>query len=305
MKKYKVYVLIDPIKTKIRYIGITQSILRDRLSSHISESTVSRTNNTYKNNWIKSLKKINSKPNIRCIASFDTREEAAYLENVLILKYKSTHNLVNDIVDEGKFTSNGKKSAINLKNKKVYVYSYKGIFLKEFNSIKECSQELNIYHSTIGKCLKGKYKYAKQYQFSFIKTEKVLDLTSYSKDNWNEIELLNTETNEIIIFPSRKQCADYLNIALTGSNWRDILGKINQMYGNKYKIKKEGVWTQSTYYNTGVKVIFQNNELFFKTKKEFGKYLGLQGGFTQSQLEKYIKQKLPNIVNIIYNSPLV
>lgn len=305
MKKFKVYVLVDPIKTKIRYVGITGSELKIRLQCHISESKVNRTNNTYKNNWIRSLKKCNTKPIIRCIASFDSREEAAMLENILILKYKVSHNLVNDIVDEGKFTSNGEKSALNLKSKKVYVYNYQGQFLKEFDSIRDCSENLDIYYSTIKKCLSGEYKYAKQYQFSFDKVTTMSDLSSYSRENWVEIELLNTETGEILKFPTRKQCIDHLQIIVKGTAWRDFLGKINQKYGNKYKVKKDGVWTQSTYYNTGVKVILENVTLFFDTKKDFGKHLGLQGGFTQAQLEKFIKQKLPNNVKIIYSQPLI
>ena len=304
MKKFKVYVLVDPIKTKVRYIGITGGNLKLRLQNHIYESKIGRTNNTYKNNWILSLRKMNSKPIIRCIASFDSREESAYLENTLISKYKDSHNLVNDIVDEGKFTSKGEKSAINLKSKKVYVYDYQGQFIKEFDSILECSEKLDIYYSTVKKCLKGTIKYAKQYQFSFIKEEKITDLSNYSKGNWCEIELLNTETGEILQFPTRRQCIDFLQITVKGTAWRDFLGNINKKYGNKYKVKKDDEWTQSTYYNTGVKVVLEDETLFFETKKDFGRYLGLQGGFTQTQLEKRIEQRLKNIIEIIYGSPL-
>lgn len=37
-EKEKVYVLIDPITLKIRYIGVTRKYLKDRLNGHIHEA---------------------------------------------------------------------------------------------------------------------------------------------------------------------------------------------------------------------------------------------------------------------------
>ena len=302
MKQFKVYALVDPISLKIRYIGITKSSLEKRLYNHVLEAKNLREGLTYKNNWIRSLLKMNTKPIIKLLTSFDNREECANMEKLLIVRYKSTHRLTNQIVDEGKFTSRGVRSASNLKSKKVYVYSYKGTFVKEFNSIKECSEELNISYSSIKKCLSGQYKYAKKYQFSYNKQE-MTDLSSYSKNNWNNIELLDTELNQIIEYPSLVKLIQDLNLNITGTTVKYILGALNKKYGNKYKLKVDGEWKFSTYYNTGVKVIFKDSTFkFYKTKQELGRELGLRGGFTQKQLDKFLRLKhTNNIKEILYN----
>ena len=36
--KVNIYVLIDPISLKIRYIGVTRKYLKDRLNAHIYEA---------------------------------------------------------------------------------------------------------------------------------------------------------------------------------------------------------------------------------------------------------------------------
>lgn len=300
MKEFKVYVLVDPISLKIRYVGITKSSLSKRLYNHISEAKTLREGMTYKNNWINSLFKMNTQPIIRLISSYDTREESAKVEEYLIIKYKEKHRLTNQIIDEGKFSSTGYRSAENLKSKKVYVYNYEGVFIKEFNSIKECSSELNIYHSTISRCLKGEYKYAKQYQFSYTKQD-MPNLSSYSKNNWNEVELLDTQSNIIVKYPKMTKLIEELNLEVSGSSVRIILGALNKQYGNRYQLRVDGEWKFSTYYNTGVKLIFQDNSFkTFLTKKELSRELGFKGGFSHEQLDKRV-QNINNIKEVLYN----
>ena len=305
MKQYKVYVLVDPISLKIRYVGITKSSLSKRLYNHISEAKTLREGMTYKNNWINSLFKMNTQPIIRLISSYDTREESAKIEEYLIIKYKEKHRLTNQIIDEGKFSSTGYRSAENLKSKKVYVYNYEGIFLQEYNSVKETSEQLNITYSTIKKCLRGEYKYAKQYQFSYTKQD-MPNLSSYSKDNWNEVELLDTQSNIVVKYPKMTKLIEELNLEVKQSSTRAILGALNKQYGNRYQLKVDGEWKFSTYYNTGVKIIFEDNSFkTYSTKGELGKELGFKGNFTQSQLDKKLQLKYLNIKHILYKqSPL-
>lgn len=300
MKEFKVYCLVDPINLKIRYIGITKSELQKRLYNHLHEAKSLREGMTYKNNWINSLFKKNTKPFIKILASFDTREEAAYLETQLILRHKDRHRLTNQIIDEGKFQSCGEKSAMNLKSKKVYMYSYEGLFLKEFDSIKQASEELDLTYSTIKKCLSGEYKYAMNLQFSYAR-QNMPSLSSYSKGNWKEVELLNCETAEIKTYPKMTSLIEDLKLKVNNSSLRLVLGALNKQYGNKYKVKTEDTWLYSTYYNTGVKVIFCNNEIkIFRTKLEFGRFLGFKGNFTQKQLETKIN-KTSEIKEVLFN----
>jgi len=70
MEKVIIYVLIDPLTLKVRYIGRTKCSLEKRLGEHISKSKLEY-NFTHKCNWIKSLLKQNLKPIIRklCIVN--------------------------------------------------------------------------------------------------------------------------------------------------------------------------------------------------------------------------------------------
>lgn len=70
----KIYCLEDPRKEisadkHIRYVGMTETTLNERLSNHCSEKR-----NNHKNNWITSLKKLGLKPIINCIDEVPTSE---------------------------------------------------------------------------------------------------------------------------------------------------------------------------------------------------------------------------------------
>lgn len=301
--KINVYALIEPNTLKIRYIGITKQSLQKRLFGHLSDSFLKR-DNSRKRSWIISLKNKGYIPIIKLLKVCNSRKEALELENELINKYYIKKRLVN-CLDGGKFTKKGKKSAKNLKNKKVYVYNYKGVFLQEYSSIKETSKQLNITYSTIKKCLRGDYKYAKQYQFSYTKQD-MPNLSSYSKANWNEVELLDTQSNLITKYPKMTKLIEDLNLQVSSSSVRTILGALNKQYGNKYQLKVNGEWKFSTYYNTGVKIVFKDNSFkTYSSKKELGRELGFKGSFTESQLNKRLKLKYKNLEHILYKqSPL-
>jgi hypothetical protein len=55
----RIYGLVDPRDNKIRYVGKTKNTLKKRLSEHLYKKENS---NTYKHNWISSLKNIDLKP---------------------------------------------------------------------------------------------------------------------------------------------------------------------------------------------------------------------------------------------------
>jgi hypothetical protein len=140
---------------------------------------------------------------------------------------------VNIAVDTGKFDST---SAGKILSKQVFVYDYQGNYIEYFNSIKECSEELNIYYSTIQKCLSGEYKYAKKYQFSFEKVDKMPDLTEYSTGSSKEVLLLDTYTDDILRFKSKVDCCNKLNITVKSTGHKYLLGALNKEFGNRYKL---------------------------------------------------------------------
>lgn len=232
-----VYVLVDPITLKIRYIGVTRKYLKDRLNGHIYEAKFNPSWNWHKARWINKLLINNYRPIIRLLKSFETREEAEKLEEELINKYKEIHNLVNIALDSAKFDST---SAGKMLSKTVYVYDYQGNYIESFHSIKACSEELNIYYSTVKKCLSGEYKYAKKYQFSFEKLDRMSDLTEYSTGNSKEVIILDMYTDEILRFKSKIDCCKQLNLTVISTGHKRLLATLNKEYGNRYKVLIDG-----------------------------------------------------------------
>lgn len=192
-KQVKIYALIDPITLKVRYIGRTTSSLKKRLSEHISKAKHFH-NYTHKENWIRSLLKINSKPYIRYLTIIEGWEESYKFECKLIEKYKD--RLINhydkgpgymrNMTDKQKLKISDslkeryQKGLHNPARKIVYVYNKDGSFYKEFISIRQAAKELGYYFKVISKQLnsgKPLKHMKKNYQFSFIKVEKMKDFT--------------------------------------------------------------------------------------------------------------------------------
>lgn len=302
----KIYVLIDPNTLRVRYIGITCQSLNDRLGNHIHDARYRESDNYHKARWIQSLLSNNQKPIIRQIKLCATREEAEAVESELILKYKDKHNLVNISGGNGEFTSRGQHSAAELNSKKVYVYNYDGTYYGCYNSHIECSEELNIYVSCIEKCLRGTYKYAKGFQFSHEKVDRMESLETYSTGSSKQVIILDNETGEVLRFKSGVDCKTKLGLKFSSSGHKYILGALNKQYGNKYSMLVNGEFIQSTYYNTGVSIICKDKEYNFVSRKELLKYMGYKvKSVDEDRLYEYIYNYFDNIEDIILNQPLI
>lgn len=154
-------------------------------------------------------------------------------------------------------------------SKEVFVYDYQGNYVTSYPSIKDTAYNLGLYHSTVKKCLHGEIKFAKLHQFSFTKVDKMEDLTEYSTGSSKEVLLYDTVTDEIVRFKSKVDCCKKLNLEVKSSGHKHLLGALNKVYGNRYKMFYNGEWTQSTYYNTGIIIYFKDSVLAFDSKKEF------------------------------------
>lgn len=298
--KEKIYVLIDPISLKVRYIGITRQELKERLDNHIHDAKYRPEWNWHKSRWINKLLLINNKPIIRLLKICENREEAELLEEELINKYKDKHKLTNIAIDSSKFDST---SAAEFLSKQVFVYDYQGNYIESYKSIKECSYELQIYYSTVKKCLRGEYKYAKQFQFSLEKVEKMPNLTEYSTGSSKEVILLDTFTDEILRFKSKVDCCKKLNIIVKSTGHKYLLGALNKEFGNRYRMLVDGNWEQSTYYNTGVIIELLNETVSFLTKKEFLSSIGINNSVTEKKFNELINKTYNNAVNIKTSQP--
>lgn len=201
----KIYALVDPITCKIRYIGRTSVSLNDRLSQHIHRAKYGKAK-THKEDWIRSLLKINCRPLIRQLCVIEGWQESYEFEVKLIEKYK---NRLTNFYDKGQGSLRACREEDRLKisntlklgysqgtikrpiGKTVYVYNKDGSFYNEYLSIQEASRQLDVYYSIIKKHMNGtkplnniptkdgrKRFLRGKYQYSSIKVEKMHNYTS-------------------------------------------------------------------------------------------------------------------------------
>ena len=157
---YSLYTLSD--STGIRYVGITQQSLKDRLSQHIisCKQAFKHQKSKHKRHcWIKSLLDKEEKPNITKIADFNTEQGAIEAEIQTIAEYQKIYNLVNGTIGgEGtnghKWTDHQKE----IRRFKVDQYDLKGNFIQTYNSFMEASLLISGNERNNGKisgCTKG------------------------------------------------------------------------------------------------------------------------------------------------------
>jgi hypothetical protein len=203
--KVIIYALVDPITCKVRYIGRTSVSMSARLSKHIHDAKYNK-RKTHKEDWIRSLLKINCKPLIRKLIEIEGWEESYELEISLIEKYKDR---LTNYYDKGigKLRQCREEDRIKISNtlkskyaqgtidkpvgKTIYVYNRDGSFHSEYPSIQETVNALGVYRSTIKKHINGqrpsfdsptadgrKRHLKSEYQYSTVKVDRMHDYTS-------------------------------------------------------------------------------------------------------------------------------
>lgn len=203
--KVIIYALVDPITCKVRYIGRTSVNIKARLSKHIHDAKYFK-KKTHKEDWIRSLLKINCKPLIRKLTEIEGWEESYELEVSLIEKYKDR---LTNYYDRGPgyLRQCREEDRIKISNtlkskyaqgtidkpvgKTIYVYNRDGSFYNEYVSVSEACTKLGVGRTTIKRHintypftrttsdLNNKKKNLKgKYQFSTVKVDKMHDYTS-------------------------------------------------------------------------------------------------------------------------------
>lgn len=163
-RKFKIYCLKCPVTLQIRYIGVTVNTLSTRLSQHIFDA---KKGGTYKRNWIASLSK---KPVIELIeecnySNWEEREKywISYYDNLTNTKEGGVGIVLNRS-EESRYKS------IKAKFKKIIAISQDKTFIKKYNSLKECSEDLNIPSPSITWVLRFPNK--SSYGYHFVYAEK-------------------------------------------------------------------------------------------------------------------------------------
>lgn len=227
----KIYVLIDPISHKIRYIGRTKCSLNTRLNGHISKS---KFKNNHKDCWIQNLLKKGLIPKIKLFNKIRGWKESHLYEQELISKcLKFGFDLVN-LDDRGEGSVNKiitieqkQKISNTLKNKyksgqikptretAISVFDLKGKFINSFKSLIQCSKQLKIPYSSLEKVLSKKVKRWKNYQITYGENPNAYILKKDMSCLNKKVILFNIETLEKLEFESYKSLAEHLKTSIT------------------------------------------------------------------------------------------
>jgi hypothetical protein len=203
--KVIIYALVDPITCKVRYIGRTSVSMNARLSKHIHDAKYFK-KKTHKENWIRSLLKINCKPLIRKLTEIEGWKKSYELEVSLIEKYKDRLTNYYDkgigylrqCREEDRIKiSNTLKSKYaqgtidNPVGKTIYVYNRNGSFHSEYVSVSEACTKLGVGRTTIKRHINGYHplfnfptadgrkRFLKgNYQFNTVKVDRMHDYNS-------------------------------------------------------------------------------------------------------------------------------
>ena len=248
--KVNIYTLEDPITKEIRYIGRTKNSLKVRLSGHLSKSKKGK---NHKDNWLKNLTNQKLKPIINLLEVVEGWTESYQKEQQIIKEYlKKGFNLVN-LHDRGeggllrsfsqeqkdKISNTVKKlhneGKLSCGRKMIDLYDLNGVFIKHFESYKECANYLSISEKQIQISIKRKAKSIKKFQYKLINTEIPLYYINESHKGKNlkltyVYDIINSKE---IIFNSREELADYFKVNYTTLYY---YLKNNKLYKQQFQI---------------------------------------------------------------------
>lgn len=153
----KIYVLKDPRNDQIRYVGVTNSALNQRLSQHINAAKNNEMRHVCK--WINVLLRLNLRPVIQQIDEVD-KENWQEWEVFYITYYKKIGcNLTNiDKGGNGVVTTEKRSKSSMLRSsekhkKPVYQLNEKLEIIKEWKSVTDACKELGYKHTNISNAL--------------------------------------------------------------------------------------------------------------------------------------------------------
>lgn len=241
--KVKIYALIDPITLEIRYIGKTIRSLYDRFYQHFSNLK----ENTYKCNWIKSLRKRGLRPIIELIEEVEF-EEWENMEKFYISYFRYIGCDLTNHAEGGSGYVESKAKNVKPKRKAncpVIQLTLEGEFVKEWESHKEFAKfyGLKSLHIRNGSTCRG-FILVKKKDYN---PNKHYNVTTKHIPN-TPIEMLDMNNVVIKEFKNSKEASIYLK--MTQANIRIYCrGKLlNKKFSLRYK--HDDINRHKTFQNT-------------------------------------------------------
>lgn len=224
-KKYKAYVLVDPLTNLPRYVGITQRSLRARFSGHMSDIYNRPNLNKHKTYWFKKLLRGGHIPRIEQIAEFDTEEEMQKFEMDYIAKYKDEYKLINQTIggEHLGFNAHSRESILKrAATRAVTQYNILGEKIADYEIIEDIRRTLNLEEkacSHITQCCKGKRRHAYGYIWRY-KEDPLGDISDINPKSlyFNKLVQYDLEGNRINEFSSYKEASEAIGDNSKGGN---------------------------------------------------------------------------------------
>lgn len=244
-KKYKAYVLVDPITEIPRYVGITQRTLRERFSGHMSDIYTRPNLNPHKTNWFKKLLKGGKIPRIEQIAEFDTEEEMKQFEIDYIAKYKELYKLINQTIggDHLGFRSHTRETILKKSNTRaVTQYNVLGEKIAEYEIMEDIARTLNLKEkacSHITQCCKGTRKSAYGYIWRY-KGDELGDISDINPKSlqFNTLVQYDQEGNRIAEYDSYAKASLAIGDKSKGGNIASVVnGKQQSCKGFVFQVE--------------------------------------------------------------------
>ena len=244
-KKYKAYVLVDPITEIPRYVGITQRSLRERFSGHMSDIYNRPELNPHKTNWFKKLLKGGKIPRIEQIAEFDTEEEMKQFEMDYIKKYKDTYKLINQTIggDYLGFRSHTRETILKKKSTRaVTQYNILGEKIADYEIMEDIMRTLKLKDkacSHITQCCKGKRNHAYGYIWRY-KEDELGDISNINPKSlyFNKLVQYDAEGNRIAEYNSYAEASEAIGDKSKGGNIASVVnGKQVSCKGYTFQVE--------------------------------------------------------------------
>lgn len=215
-----IYILQCPVTLNVKYVGKTNNVIK-RFQSHLASKP---NNKSYCNKWISSLLKSGEKPIITVID--ETENNWQQLEQYWIEQFRQWGFKLTNITKGGE----GAYGSGKWNNRKVFCYTKDGVFIREFESQKECAEYYKTKSFNVKSSIKRVNLFLGKYQLRSIY---VPEINPYVKKiSYSSTILHNSKsiicTTDGKIFNSITDAAKYYGI-LKSSISNILSGKSNKI----------------------------------------------------------------------------
>jgi hypothetical protein len=226
----KIYKLIDPFTSEIRYIGKTSRSLKKRLWEHINEAKYDSKEKSHKKNWIRQVLDNGGKPEIELIVEVDeSKWEQAEIDQIAIHKIK--HPITN--------IASGGTDGGRVNKRKVAKMDYLTLeILKTYDSIEAAEQEERMRYTRIIDGCSGRKLVVNGYLWRYIGDDG-LPVHPVIKSSKRKIGQFDLCMNLIRIYPNLESTNEDAG-AISGA----CLGKLKTIRGH--------IWRYLDLYNNTV-----------------------------------------------------